>query len=258
MDVVWLTSRIINFKNQVTIDMGLQAVWAKIRENKGNGIGPCSDCPLRFPGWEGSAWDPLILEPENISVVKTMVITEGPNREADRTHLVSLANHPTFTFLYALFKGKFEPCGEKANVYWTHVRKCFINGRRGNKAIRCCRSYVKDEIQALKPQLIISVGGEALKKLFLKRKGLTLTEAFKSQTDGVYDTLNLNGSKCEISVVPHPSGLSRFWNDPGEDTPHILDEVVKKIEAILEDGIRLVSIFMPLPLSRGQANTFNL
>ncbi len=59
-----------------------------------------------------------------------MVITEGPNEEAEPEFIASIANHPTFTFLQALFKGNFKPYNKEhskeINVYWTHVRKCFL------------------------------------------------------------------------------------------------------------------------------------
>ena len=216
--------------------MNLRVVWERIKENKLKGIGPCSDCPLRISDWVGSSWPPLLIQPENLEGIRIMVVTEGPNRKADERFLISLANHPTFTFLYALFKGRFKPWGEDANAYWTHVRKCFIDGRKGYgyRAILRCESYLMDEVMALKPKLIVSVGEKALNALFHTRGRIKLKQAFESQVGGVYDTLYLQGFRCEVSVVPHPSGLSRFWNNPPENAPKILNDIVEKIENTLK------------------------
>ena len=60
-----------------------------------------------------------------------MVITYGPNRIEDPEIIASLANHLTYTYLSALFGGKFRPMSN-ATVYWTHLRKCFIKDEDGN------------------------------------------------------------------------------------------------------------------------------
>lgn len=142
------------------------------------------DCPL-------GGGEPLIFKPErNVNV---MVITEGPNEYQEPEVVASLANHPTFTFLQAMFKGKFQPRGKQATVYWTHVRKCFLkrsrskvnkeDRRKGREALRVCsEKYLLRELKALKPKLVIVVGNSA-KKFFSgydeKLKG-KLIEVFRS------------------------------------------------------------------------------
>lgn len=212
----------------------LKEILERIRENKRSGEGACRDCPMRDPQWKGCEWEPLLIEPENPHLIRVMVVTEGPNRQADVEYIVSLANHPTYTYIYTLFKGQFKPRGRDANSYWTHVRKCFLDGsKKGKKALSKCKRYLKEEIKALKPRLIIAVGGEALNAVFEKR-GLKLEEAFYSQEGGVYGKLVMDGFECEVSVVPHPSGRSRFWNQPQNETKRILEDVAKKIENILK------------------------
>jgi len=97
----------------------MEAIWRDIEEHK-----KCDGCPLIKNS------RPLIFDGEHVKWVKVMVITEGPNEEADPKFIASIANHPTFTFLQALFKGNFKPYYKKhdknTNVYWTHVRKCFL------------------------------------------------------------------------------------------------------------------------------------
>jgi len=59
-----------------------------------------------------------------------------------------------------MFSGNFRPVGRDANVYWTHVRKCFLsNGgfREEREAMRLCQNYIHHEILALKLKLIVAV-----------------------------------------------------------------------------------------------------
>jgi len=81
----------------------------------------CGSCPLK--NYEND-YSPLVFEPDR--EVKVMVITYGPNRTENPEVIASLANHPTFTYLSALFGGNFRP-KENATAYWTHLRKCFID-----------------------------------------------------------------------------------------------------------------------------------
>jgi len=93
--------------------MKIKEVWKEIEERE-----KCSECPLKDKS------RPLFFKTEKR--VKIMVITEGPNEEAEPEVIASLANHPTFTFLQALFKGRFQPMQSDSGTYWTHLRKCFL------------------------------------------------------------------------------------------------------------------------------------
>lgn len=64
----------------------------------------CNSCPLKeFK----NNYSPLIFEPDH--EVRIMVITYGPNRTEKPEVIASLANHPTYTYLSALFGGNFRP-----------------------------------------------------------------------------------------------------------------------------------------------------
>ena len=76
----------------------MEAIWRDIEERE-----KCDGCPLIKNS------RPLIFDGEHVKWVKVMVITEGPNEEAEPEFIASIANHPTFTFLQALFKGNFKP-----------------------------------------------------------------------------------------------------------------------------------------------------
>ena len=164
-----------------------------------------------------------------------MVITEGPNRYEPIKFLASCANLPTYPYLYTLFRGKFRPVGSDANVYWTHVRKCFLDGKQSmvRKASRKCRQYLEYEVKALEPRLILAVGKSAFKALRAgsrdKRLKRQLKDAFKKQLRGPFKDVNIFGVKVDLAVLPHPSGRNRFWNKPPKETPEILNTISEAI-----------------------------
>jgi uracil-DNA glycosylase len=178
--------------------MNLQLVWQEIESKAG-----CHGCSLEEEG------EPLVLKPDNVDEIRVLVITEGPNKRIDRDFLTSVANHPTYTFLFSVFGGKFRPVGKSTNSYWTHVRKCFINGDvgKGKEALNTCsEAYLESEIESLEPRVILSVGNEALKFLsrYDKRLKGKLTEIFKNQTEGIYEEVLIDDTEVAIAVVPHP------------------------------------------------------
>lgn len=143
----------------------LKEIWKEIKKYDD------PNCPLKTK--------PLLFRiPKRANV---MVITEGPNVEEKAENIASLANHPTFTFLQPMFKGKFRPLGRGATAYWTHLRKCPLreapralgrttdeDKRKGHKALRICAGkFLLQELKALKPKLVVAVGEEA--KNFFQR-----------------------------------------------------------------------------------------
>ena len=206
--------------------MDLQLVWQKIRSKA-----KCQGCPLEKEGGR-----PLIIKPATVNKIQVMVVTEGPNRRTDKEFITSIANHPTCTFLSALFCGRFQPEGASANVYWTHVRKCFINGnvKQGRKALKTCsNAYLESEIKALKPRLILSVGKKALKFLarYDKRLEGKITDVFKVQHKGIFKGVRVDGFSFDVAVVPHPSGLNLFWNNPPKETLKILQIITNILKS---------------------------
>jgi len=216
------------------MDLPLKSIWKFIEENKEAGHGACSHCPLR-------PCRLLLLKPESLDAVRAMVITEGPNRPEPVEVLVSPLNHPTFTFLYTIFSGNFRPVGHDANVYWTHVRKCFLsNGgfSEGREAMRLCQNYIQHEILALKPKLIVTVGASALKAIYKmssdKRIRGKLESAFLRQQDKIYREVEVGNVKFDLAVLPHPSGRNTFWNNPPREGLNALRNVMKSIRGILQ------------------------
>jgi len=194
-------------------------------------------CPLK------ECSRPLILKPDR--EVNIVVITQGPNRFESEEFIASPANHPTYNYLNSLFSGKFSPMKE-ATAYWTHLRKCFLKDERGNlftkeredKILKTCgRAYLEDEIKAVQPEFILAVGEKVLEFLSRMSGDIRLQgsfeEVFKRQKDGLFDKVRTCESTYTLAIVPHPSGRSRFWIRPPEETKEILLKVQRMIFQIL-------------------------
>lgn len=141
----------------------LQGLIESIKGKKGK----CEQCCLK-------SRLPLLFCPNRS--VEVMVVTQGPNgpytMEASEFEVAQikkvtlfLMNRSMYPFLYTLFSGQFRPDGdvegEASTAYWTHMRKCFVEGEKLSALNLCSKSYLETEIRAIRPQLILSIGGRA-------------------------------------------------------------------------------------------------
>ena len=82
---------------------------------------------------------PLVIRPYPKGPIEVIVVTESPwEHVRDIEISTSIANVPTFPYLYCLLSGKFRPRVD-ANAYWTHTCKCYLRGINTvekNKAIK--------------------------------------------------------------------------------------------------------------------------
>jgi len=202
---------------------------------------------------------PLLFVPN--ANVKTIVVTQGPKGEVvdkERMHevkkgVLSPANIYMYPFLYTIFSGRFRPDGdvdkEPSTAYWTHVRKCFMEGESHKILHRCSEAYLTKEIGLVKPKLIIAVGGHAAKFFAGYNDDLRRTlesgleKAFSQQEGRFYGFRNTElGVDADVAVVPHPSGQNaRLWRELGKDqktaakTAAVLESLRKKVNMALQD-----------------------
>ena len=206
--------------------MKIESIWRDIEEKRF-----CGNCPLRDKS------HPLLFRPgRDVSI---MTVTEGPNEYTEPMFIASTANHPTYTFLYALFGGNFNPIGENSNVYWTHLRKCFLKTEGGkdyskyrDKALKICsKTYLEREILSINPKLIILVGGKAVDfiskydKRFRNKNLSTLV----FNEGGIFRNVKIGKISTTIIVVPHPSGRNILWTKLPANARDIMIKISKEI-----------------------------
>ena len=106
--------------------------------------------------------------------------------------------------------GWFEKAGtSRGEIYLSAVARCFPGKARAGgdlvpsrAMIRNCRPHLAREIQLLEPELIVPVGGLAIKELL----GITRL------SDAVGVVVVRGG--IEYVPLPHPSGASTWLNSP--------------------------------------------
>ncbi len=216
----------------------VKAVWKSIRCKSS-----CDDCPLKELSF------PLLFDGECVARASVMVVSEGPNEVATREFIASIANHPTFTFLSVMFGCNFKPWGEGANVYWTHVRKCFLRktgefdfSKFKDDALEVCAykaKYLKKEIEAMRPRLILAVGRRAVEAIAKysgddRLRGSLEDLVFKR--GGVFEEVKVGACGFTVAVVPHPSGLNTVWAGLAVRYPEA-HKVLKRIQSVIIEAL---------------------
>lgn len=101
--------------------------------------------------------------------------------------------------------------------YFTSLTKCFpgkVTGGKGDRAPsaaerRLCASWLEAEIALVRPAIIVTLGRLAAEALIPATKRLPLAEIV-----GRSWTVDLGYGDVTIIPLPHPSGVSRWRNDP--------------------------------------------
>jgi len=197
---------------------------------------------------------PLLFMPNTDA--KIMVVTQGPKGERVskdeicelKRGILSPANIFMYPFLYTVFNGKFRPDGEidkePSTAYWTHIRKCFMEGEKRKILNRCSGAYLREEIRIVNPKLIIAIGGWAARFFAEYNESLRealkigLENAFWQQEDVFYRFKNSELSVgADLVILPHPSGQNaRLWKGLGRNrrTVTILENLRKTVAATLQ------------------------
>ncbi len=169
-----------------------------------------------------------------------MIIGQAPG-----IHEGHLGRPFAFTAGKTLFKWLEQSTGANEEtvrelVYFSAVARCFPGKAKSGSGDRVpspieienCRVNLKDEIQALKPKLILAVGrlaiSETLKDKFAKTDTL-------EKVVGKKFTINLYGETVNVIPLPHPSGVSRWpQTEPGKTKlKHALNLISKEFKILL-------------------------
>lgn len=88
-----------------------------------------------------------------------------------------------------------------------------------------------DEIRALKPEFIQAVGNKARHFLtrYDDRLHGSLLHVLNLQVNGPLTDVDVAGKRTTVAVVPHPSGLSRFWNNPFPERWEALEAIQRSL-----------------------------
>jgi uracil-DNA glycosylase len=155
-------------------------------------------CTRCFPGLSGTA-APVVDLPK---VVRAMLVAQAPGSTETVTRL------PFTGPAGKRLAGWFERAGiSREEIYLSAIARCFPGKARGGgdlvpsrPMIRNCRTHLAREIQLLKPEVIVPVGGLAIKELL----------GIGRLSDAVGEEITRDG--ITYVPLPHPSGASTWLN----------------------------------------------
>jgi uracil-DNA glycosylase len=118
-----------------------------------------------------------------------------------------------------LARAGFPPEALHRDFYLTSLTKCFPGpatgtGAKGDRPpsareIALCARHLDREIALVRPEIVVSLGRLAAERLDPTARGLPLTELV-----GSLRPAERAGHVFRLLPLPHPSGVSRWLNDP--------------------------------------------
>ncbi len=117
-----------------------------------------------------------------------------------------------------LARAGFPPGSLHRDFYLTSLTKCFpgpaISGGKGDrppsaKEIALCSGHLDREMALVRPEIVVSLGRMAAERLDLTARKQSLAELV-----GSVRPAERAGHAFRLIPLPHPSGVSRWLNDP--------------------------------------------
>ena len=146
-----------------------------------------------------------------------MIVGQAPGPTAGKRPLPF--SGPSGQTLQAwLERAGFPPGALHRDFYLTSLTKCFpgpaTSGGKGDrppsaKEIALCAGHLDREIALVRPEIVVSLGRMAAERLDPTARRLSLAELV-----GSVRPAERAGHAFQLIPLPHPSGVSRWLNDP--------------------------------------------
>lgn len=115
--------------------------------------------------------------------------------------------------------------------YWTHYQKCFPgikNGSHKQPREKCAKKYLKYEIEAFKPELIICMGNHAIKYITGEKKLLN------SISNNGKIGIMISGKKVPVISITHPSDANGAKHNPSYKYKETIELIHDNLSSYLE------------------------
>ena len=125
----------------------------------------------------------------------------------------------------------------RRHIYMTSITKCFpgkgagsSGDRRPSRAeVEICRAWLDQELALVRPKVILLVGGLAHERFLA---GRSLSELVGRVFDGSGKPVSLRSRTRPVLVpLPHPSGASRWLNDPSNRA--LVDQALDRLRILV-------------------------
>jgi uracil-DNA glycosylase family 4 len=159
---------------------------------------------------------------------RTMIVGQAPGAqtEAKRFHFAGPGGVLLGRWLIA---AGYDPDHWRDQCYITSLTRCFPGkapsgqgDRRPSPAeLALCRPYLEDELRLVQPRVVLAIGTMAIEH-FLGRGSLDTLVGTIVEVDG-----------RRILPLPHPSGVSRWLNDPAHQ--RLVDQALQLLANAREE-----------------------
>lgn len=149
---------------------------------------------------------------------RLMVVGQAPGPSAGR-RAVPFSGATGKTLQGWLARAGFAEGALHRDFYLTSITKCFPgparHGGQGDRPpsaaeIALCARYLDQEIALVRPEIVLSLGRLSTERLDPTARRLSLAELV-----GTLRPAERAGHPFLLLPLPHPSGVSRWLNDPG-------------------------------------------
>jgi len=151
---------------------------------------------------------------------KVMLVGQAPG-----VHEGTLGRPFAHTAGKTLFKWLAEACGAseetlRETIYFSAVARCFPGKAASGEGdrppspaeIRNCAEHLREEIEAIRPELILAVGKSAILET-MAAAGVSKTVSLNEVVGRKFRS-RFHGHEVDIIPLPHPSGVSRWPHTP--------------------------------------------
>jgi uracil-DNA glycosylase family 4 len=145
---------------------------------------------------------------------KIMIIGQGPGRqEAERRS--AFAGQSGTRLDRWLVEAGADPANPRGGIYLTSVTKCVPGpGASMTHMVKNCRRFLLEQLAIIKPSLLVTLGKPAYEQLRVSHDPYeqALCRLFHSESQLLFPG---TGFHYALLPWPHPSGLNRWHNEPG-------------------------------------------
>jgi len=166
---------------------------------------------------------------------RQMIVGQAPGARGHRTGVPW--SGVSGDVLRAWFTRAGYPPGEFLDTwYFTSITKCFpgkVAGGKGDRAPSAaertlCGPWLKGEIKLVQPRRIVTLGRLAAESIIPGTRRRALGEVI-----GNVWMVDLGYGDIPVVPLPHPSGVSRWLNDPANRA--LVDRALDQLAALQED-----------------------
>jgi uracil-DNA glycosylase len=159
---------------------------------------------------------------------RTMIVGQAPGAqtEAKRFHFAG----PGGVLLGRwMARAGYDADSWREQCYITSMTRCFPGkaprGGRGDRRpspaeLALCRPFLDDELRLVQPRVVLAIGGMAIEH-FVGRAPLETVVGTVVEVDGRF-----------VVPLPHPSGVSRWLNDP--EHQRLVDTALVELSSLRE------------------------